>query len=1076
MILLACSTVIHAESSVEQELDALVAAMNLNGLVQVFEEAIGKGLDDKRAQSCTTIMSYMESQTLPNTFKAELLTLIVRFGGAESVEALTNLLHHENLMFKTRAVLGLQQNPSDSAAVVLRKALAEASTPEHQAVFIHALIKRGDAASLPRFIQLAKSKDTPVRNLALRGVALMSDKPLNALFQAGIKQDSKAAKMDAVNAYLAHADRLAEVGKKKEALSIYRELVTLDGYQKGSALLGLAIVGGMEELDTILEGMKGESRQNLAILNRLLFSNPDEQQDITKLYERIRVANPDLKASLLTVLGIYADPASLDTVLTAAGDTHDLVRRAALSALGHFDHERATDALIAAVVSGEDRSIAVQALENSPGKSKMAETLKKALPACSGPARVSLVRLLSNCPKAECVPVFLEALKDTDPQVRAEALDGLAKAGAPSTFGPVVAHLAGEPDPNVRYKAMAALSALVDISGASPERSSIVLVELMNSDGPGRVELISILPKVSSAAHRVAGLDFLGEATKSNDKEIRRAAFRAMQEWPDPDEVLDFLIVTAGKDPGSVNGVLALRAYTKQLERLAEKRAASISKGRKTDSFTYVDGGNINLTANHGGGEVTVSMWVCPSALSGDDRLFGQLSGAMTQQGAMRVAGDGRLEVWNVAAWLQVAPAGTLTTGARTHLAFVWTGNSVQAFVNGVAQSTGTANFDFGATNGHFGIGAPFLGRYGKTLAGSIDHVAVYSVALTSGQIKTLADGSTVTAAVPVKIPTPAHRWRFDDNGRTTATLTDQAAQKEMVRRYRKGLDLAVTRPEKSGLLSGLSRVGHVEALNLAIDRFEDPEVKEDAMLAAYKISAVLNETGDPEVKPALEKIIEGTANASLEKNARNLLNLNAPENAVILFDGKNTSAWMQHRGMRIPTDDEIKKASPCHYKLVDGALEVTDPGHLVTRQHFNDFRFHVEVWLPGEDGINSGIWTHFRYGIEIRGLGEKRDLYRLGAIYGLKAPDADASKPAGTWQILDVTFRNARFDDAGKKAENARMTVLLNGVKIHDEAEIKRRCPTLVEPEGPAPGPIVLENHSGKGRVRFRNIWVVPM
>jgi len=205
-------------------------------------------------------------------------------------------------------------------------------------------------------------------------------------------------------------------------------------------------------------------------------------------------------------------------------------------------------------------------------------------------------------------------------------------------------------------------------------------------------------------------------------------------------------------------------------------------------------------------------------------------------------------------------------------------------------------------------------------------------------------------------------------------------------------------------------------------------------------------------------------------------LNSQVPDGAIILFDGTDTSAWMQHKGMRMPTDEEIKNAPPCHYKIVDGALEVNDPGHLVTKQRFNDFRFHAEVWLPGEDGMNCGIWTHFRYCNEIRGRGQKDARYRLGAIYGLKAPDVDASKPARTWQTLEITFRNARFDQQGKKTAKARMTVLLNGVKIHDDAEVETRCPTLVEPEGPTPGPIVLENHRSKGRVRFRNIWVVPL
>jgi len=220
--------------------------------------------------------------------------------------------------------------------------------------------------------------------------------------------------------------------------------------------------------------------------------------------------------------------------------------------------------------------------------------------------------------------------------------------------------------------------------------------------------------------------------------------------------------------------------------------------------------------------------------------------------------------------------------------------------------------------------------------------------------------------------------------------------------------------------------------------------------------------------------LFAGTAALGAERAASETATAGPPKDAVVLFDGADTSAWIQHRGMRIPTEEEMKSPPACHYKVVDGALVVNDPGHLITKQRFGDFRLHVEIWIPREEGVNSGIWTHYRYGMEIRGRSEKGAKYRLGAIYGLKAPDVDASKPARTWQTLDITFRNARFGSSGAKTENARITVLLNGVKIHDDVQIEGRCPTLQEPEGPTPGPIVLENHGS--RVRFRKIWIVPM
>jgi len=670
MILLVCGTMIQAEPSVEQQVDALVDAKSLNRLVEVFEEAISNGMDDKRAQTCARIMGHIKSDALPITFKAELLTLLVRFGGAESVDDLVSLLNHEDPVFHTRAVLGLQRNPSGDAAVALRKALARASAPERQAAIIHALSERRDSACLPQVVILAESRDTQVRNSALRAVALVSDKPLNALFQAGIKQGPKAAKMEAIKAYLAHADRLAELGKKREAASIYRELVELDGYQKGNALMGLALAGGAGERDFILDVLKDAYQRNPAVL-KLVFS-PDRtgSREAESAYGSAAAAGPNLKADLLGVLGSHADPASLDTVLTASGDTNELVRRAALTALGRFDDERATDALIAAVVSGSDLAVAVQSIEGSPRRSSITGKLKKALPTAPAPVRVSLVRLLGNCPGAECLPVLLAALKDVDSHVRIEALDVLARVGDPSTYAPIVEFLAGEPDRKVRAKAIAALSWLGDVGAPSPERSELVVWWLMRDDCPGRAELIAMLPKVTSAVSRKAELRILDEALASEEKRIRRAAIRAMQEWPDPDVVLDVLLRTAGKGPDSLNGVLALRAYTAQLARLAEKRKAPVA----------------------------------------------------------------------------------------------------------------------------------------------------------------------------------------------------------LARRYTKGLDVAVTGPEKSGLLSGLSGMGHVDALKVALERFDDPDVNEEAMLTAYTISVVLGDSQAEAVRPALEKIIANTANKKLQKNAIDLL------------------------------------------------------------------------------------------------------------------------------------------------------------------------------------------------------------
>ena len=146
----------------------------------------------------------------------------------------------------------------------------------------------------------------------------------------------------------------------------------------------------------------------------------------------------------------------------------------------------------------------------------------------------------------------------------------------------------------------------------------------------------------------------------------------------------------------------------------------------------------------------------------------------------------------------------------------------------------------------------------------------------------------------------------------------------------------------------------------------------------------------------------------------------------------------------------------------------------------FRDFKLHLEFRLPfkpfdrGQGRGNSGLYMKGRYETQILdsfGLEGKNN--ECGGVYSISAPSVNMCLPPLVWQTYDIDFTEARYDDAGKKVENARMTVLLNGVKVHENLELPRGTTAHPVKEGPEPGPIYLQSHGNP--VRFRNIWVLP-
>jgi len=167
---------------------------------------------------------------------------------------------------------------------------------------------------------------------------------------------------------------------------------------------------------------------------------------------------------------------------------------------------------------------------------------------------------------------------------------------------------------------------------------------------------------------------------------------------------------------------------------------------------------------------------------------------------------------------------------------------------------------------------------------------------------------------------------------------------------------------------------------------------------------------------------------------------------------------------------------------LDDGSVEVSQGGNNSLCE-FGAVRMHVEFAVPykchdfGQGRGNSGVYLLGRYEVQVLDTyGYNTGDGNCGGIYGNKSASVEhVCFPPTDWQTYDIIFYPARFGATGKRSQPAKITVLHNGIKIHDNVEIKN-APTAasIASDEVALGPLHLQDHGNP--VRFRNIWYEPL
>jgi hypothetical protein len=167
----------------------------------------------------------------------------------------------------------------------------------------------------------------------------------------------------------------------------------------------------------------------------------------------------------------------------------------------------------------------------------------------------------------------------------------------------------------------------------------------------------------------------------------------------------------------------------------------------------------------------------------------------------------------------------------------------------------------------------------------------------------------------------------------------------------------------------------------------------------------------------------------------------------------------------------------------------VKDTGEIRTKKSFGNSRLHIERSAP--DGVdpkmtdqkrsNSGVFLMDKYEVQVLDSYTEKNYEdnktyadgQAAPMYGQHPPMVNACRKPGKWQSYDISFLRPIFDEDGRLVRKARITVLHNGVVVHDNLEIEGTTSHKKKAKYSAHGKgyIHLQDHGNP--VRFRNIWV---
>ncbi|MBN1805156.1 MAG: DUF1080 domain-containing protein [Sedimentisphaerales bacterium] len=489
--------------------------------------------------------------------------MLRRVGSAQSVPALSKLLYDRELSHMAR--FALQYMPAPEAGDALRNALTELEGKRKIGV-IGSIGQRGDSKAVPALAKLITADNTDVARAAIDALGAIGGPQAALVLENTQAPASLKAAHD--NAYLMCADKMLTEGQTNNAAAIYGKMITSNNstWIRIAAYKGLVQAEKEKAVHHVIALLKDKDLNLQRAAGKFITEMPGTA--ITKaLAEQLPQIGNDAQVVLLSALEARGDKTAAPYVAKTVESDNESVRLSAVKALAVLGNSSDVDLLAKVSVTQDQIGKAAMESLNRISAPGIADALINIAQApVDTQVRVNAIQALVNRNQTEAASALLEIAKDDNINVRQTAFKAL---GALS-----------------RQKELAAIIPMLKVAKSNSDRTAIeramitIITRLEKPDAAPVIEGLAnadeaVKPSMLAVLSRIGGPEALQavRAQLPGSADTRKAAIRAMADWPTPEPLKD-LMELASSESDSANIILAIRGYIKLLGVPTDRSAA----------------------------------------------------------------------------------------------------------------------------------------------------------------------------------------------------------------------------------------------------------------------------------------------------------------------------------------------------------------------------------------------------------------------------------------------------------------------------------------------------------------------